>query len=386
VLTNAVAIADYLIEQANFDHPEQLWSFIGSRGELFYPASFYGGASGIAHYFCEVAQVTADTRYYQEAARILDWLDKHTELTVEIPHGLYFGYAGYILLCAQIGEKLQEPRYQKKALLLASQLAKLPFQRLDLTHGAAGRGLLHLSLYWLSGDHEQLEYAQAIADEILRCAKPLGEGLIWEEEERIFWGFAHGIAGIAYFLLALYSETEDPDLREKINRVNRSILDAAVSLNEGISWPKDSKDTGAPWCHWCHGASGVGTYLLEAATRLDDSTLRVAAIQATRAIQENSGLTTVCQCHGLAGDGDFLVQASRMLDLPELEAAIQNTLTKIMCFRRTLPEVPAFVWSNEALDPDPDYMTGYCGVYGFLLRTFYPDLPRPLSLRHLRKG
>lgn len=63
----------------------------------------------------------------------------------------------------------------------------------------------------------------------------------------------------------------------------------------------------------------------------------------------------------------------------KLTEAVYQTVRKIYSFRLNSADVPAFVWNSEALHPDPDYMTGYCGIYGFLLRFCDPTLSRPLS-------
>jgi lantibiotic modifying enzyme len=333
---------------------------------------------------CEIAHVSGDATYYSYARRIMDWvLMQHPFIPGETPPGLYFGYAAVPWLLAQLAQNLAENSYLERADDIAHQLAALTPNRLDLSHGVAGLGLMYLKLFRQTGDSAYLTYARRQADFLLQQAV-LDEqaGVYWREEGRIMWGLAHGSAGIAYFLLALYNQTHDPALKEILIGVNAALLGAAVPTahGQGLSWRKDSTDKGASWTHWCHGASGVGTYLLPAACILQDSKLEAAAVKAAHAVRLSTAMTFACQCHGLSGDGEYLLQVSRTLKIPEIIPAVHRTARKLYAFRLTIEGVPAFVWNNEVMEPDPDYMTGYCGIYGFLLRLCDPTLPRPLFL------
>ena len=382
IVEQAKAIAQHLYEQADWEQSEQLWPFISARGSLFHPASFYGGASGIATYMCEVAHVSGNVAYYDYARRIMDWvLMQHPFIPGETPPGLYFGYAGVPWLLAQLAESLAENSYLERAAEIAHQLAALPPAQLDLSHGAAGIGLMYLKLFRQTADRTYLTYAQRLAD-FLQQQAMLDEqaGAYWQEEGRIMWGLAHGSAGIAYFLLALYSQTHAPALKELLLRVNAALSNAAVPTAHGwgLSWRKDAVDKDAPWTHWCHGASGIGTYLLPAAGILQDPGLEDVAVKAAHAVRLSTGMNLACQCHGLSGNGEYLLQVSRAVKLPEITQAVHQTVRKLYAFRLPIEGVPAFVWNNEAMEPDPDYMTGYCGIYGFLLRFCDATLPRPL--------
>lgn len=388
LLYNAVAIADYLYEKADWANTDQLWSFISSRGSLFHPTSFYGGATGIAYYLCEVAQVIDDPAYYTRADKIMTWVLSHHPLKPgETPLGLYFGYAGVPWILTILGRGLENDTYFKQAATLANQLAQIPPARLDLTHGAAGIGLMHLKIFQETGNTKSLEYAINLGQLLLDHVEyNLEGGAFWKENlpdgPRNLWGFAHGSAGIAYFMLALYDQTHDLRVKEVIDRVNTDLLQAAVltAQDRGYSWLRDSVDKSVPWTHWCNGASGVGTYLLTAAHYFKNTKLEEAAVKAAFAIQLSTGMSTSCQCHGLAGDGEYLIQVGRLLNQPEIMQAAYHFARKLYTLRLKYDGIPGFIWEGETRNADPDYMTGYCGIYGFFLRLFDEDLSRPLSL------
>ena len=321
IVQQAASIATYLYEQADWQQSERLWSFTSERNMLFHPASFYGGATGIANYMCEVAHVTKDTTYYHYAQAIMDWvLKQHPFVAKETPVGLYFGYAGVPWQLARLARALDNPAYLERATSIATQLASSPLDRLDLCHGAIGIGLMQLELFQHTGDTTYLTAAQSLGTYLMEQALIDEQGgVCWSEEQRNMWGLAHGSSGIAYFLLALYNQRRDPILKSLIDRANIALLHAAVPTAhaQALSWRKDPTDNGAPWTHWCHGASGVGTYLLAASQILHEPPIKDAALKAAHAIRLSTGLTSLCQCHGLSGDGEYLLQASRTFNAPE---------------------------------------------------------------------
>ena len=383
LLRHATAIAEHLYARVDWQHATAHWrSFASPWEERYHPSSFYGGATGIACYFCEVAQVTGNVTCYQYARSVIDWLcSQHPFEPGETPASLYYGYASVPWICTMIARGLNDGSYMERALAIAENIAQVAPTRLDMTHGAAGIGLMHLELFRHTGDNRQREHALRLGQLLLARAEPsTGDGSVWNENNCITWGFAHGCAGIAYFLLALYSQTGDQQFKDIVEQATRAILQAAVPTadGKGRSWLKDTADNDVPWLHWCHGASGIGTYLLAAARHLHSSELVSSALQAAYTIQQSQCATSLSQCHGLAGEGEYLLQASRAYASTDIMQDVLQIVRKIYALRSCTNDVAGFVWRNEVGDLDPNYMLGYCGLYGFLLRVVHPDLSRPL--------
>jgi len=380
---NAINIAEYLYKEAHWNDPDYLWP-VGPYGSLFHPVSFYGGSTGIAHYFCEIAQLTGSKKYYDYAAKVMDWvLSMHPFQEEDDPPGLYFGYAGVLWTLANIAEGLEADHYLDIAIDISHRVAKLSPARLDLTHGAAGIGLMHLELHNHTRDPEQLQFAKRLAQFLVDRMELDADGrAVWGEKKRKMWGFAHGSAGIAYYLLSLYKKTKEDNLLKVIERVNSSLIQAAIptAYGKGISWPMDTTASSSVWCHWCHGASGVGIYLLAAAQYFESSDLKQMTLKAANTIRFGNAFTSLGQCHGLAGDGEYLLQVSRELEIPEILQDVYRIVRKLYAFRTYSPSIPSIVWSNEGMRSiAPGYMTGYSGIYSFLLHTFYPSLARPFQ-------
>jgi serine/threonine protein kinase len=377
--TNATSVAHRLYRTAAWQHSGYLWE--QSRvGRLLHPASFHTGTAGLAYYLCEVARATGDPTYYAYAAEIIDWtLSKHPFSQQDSPAGLYFGYGAVPWVLALLADGLHDTRYADRALSLARQISRAPLRQLDITHGAAGRGLMHLALYQRLGEQQQLGYAIELASSIAEQKEEQANGMLtWLNQGKRLWGFAHGVAGMAYYLLEVFAQTAHAPLRataeSALDTLQRVALPAAGG--QGLIWTMGVAETTGRWTHWCNGASGVGLSFLAAARILHRPAFAHTALLAARTLHLGHAFGSCCQCHGLAGDGDYLLQVGRLCGRPEMEQAARKTARKLFALRSTQDQ--HWLWPEETgSHPVPDYMTGYCGIYAFLLRLLRPDLPRP---------
>lgn len=375
---NATGVARQLYQTAAWQRPS-LWKQ-SSMGKLLHPASFHTGTAGLAYYLCEVARVTGESTYYAYAAEIMDWtLARHPFSQEESPAGLYFGYAAVPWVLALLADGLRDTRYADRALSLARQIAHAPLRQLDITHGAAGRGLMHLALYQRLGDRQQLGYAIELARSLVAHKEEHADGTItWVNQGKRLWGFAHGVAGMAYYLLQVFAHTGNSRFGSTAEQAAFTLQRAALpaACGQGLTWAMGPTETTTRWTHWCNGASGVGLLFLAAAQALHRPAFERTALLAARTIQLGNAFGSCCQCHGLAGEGDYLLQVSRMGGHPEMEQAARKVACKLFALRSTREQ--NWLWPQETgAPPAPEYMTGYCGVYAFLLRLLRPDLPRP---------
>jgi serine/threonine protein kinase len=376
----ATRIADYLHDSANWHSSGHLWraSLVGER---LHPACFYAGSSGVASYLCELAEVTGKNEYFGLAKNIMDWtLSTHPFHPSETPPGLYFGYGGVPWIMARISNGTGDVAYLERARALAHAIACAGATQLDLTHGSAGIGLMCLELFRTTGDAGNLRDAITLARRIAGHAVEEQTGT-WSVRNQRMWGFAHGTAGIAYFLLAAYCISQNDEYRYLAEKAGRALLQAAMpsAQGRGIIWTKGVGDESHIWTHWCNGASGIGSYFVAAAQILGETQYAQAALLAANSIKYAHGFGSCCQCHGLAGDGELLIEAHRVLGNAEAGQAASNIAKKLGALR--IHTESGWVWPMESVEgPAPDFMTGYCGVYSFLMRLAHPELPRPLMM------
>ena len=116
---------------------------------------------------------------------------------------------------------LGDDRLVERAVDLALRLSP-EWPGPDVTHGRAGLGLALLHLHRVSGDGRLLTAAARCADSLLRDVERNSNGVIaWRTSAgfrssfagRTFYGFAHGTAGIATFLLAMATASGRDDCR-----------------------------------------------------------------------------------------------------------------------------------------------------------------------------
>jgi len=133
---------------------------------------------------------------------------------------------------------------------------------LDVISGAAGAILGLLAFYKVSHDPDILDLATACGDRLLQTAISGDQGLSWRAPDgRVYTGFAHGVAGIAYALGRLFDVTGE-------RRFGRASADgyryvASRYLDTAQNWPvlgepiEGVPGLGPSMTAWCHGAPGV---------------------------------------------------------------------------------------------------------------------------------
>jgi hypothetical protein len=372
IVSRASATADHLYATANWEDTRRLWP---GAGDMRFPGCVFDGSAGIAQFLCEVAEISHDPRYSTYARRVIDWtLEQHPYVPGETPRGLYFGYGGVAWLLGMLGDA--------RAIHMARELAQPPFDRIDVTHGAAGLGLLCLELHERSGDPELLTLLENLAEYVAARAERGRHGIVtWPDRGRSL-GFAHGVAGVTYFLLGAALRTGSTRLLSLARDAGEGLLRAATPMigGRGLSWTKELNSSDVPWSHWCNGAAGVGYTLVALARLFGDRFSAAAAARAATAVRMTEYFHTCSQCHGLAGDGEYLLHFGRELDNSVAMDGARRIATRLAVLQ--LQEPPAWTWPVEGEGkPVPAYMLGYTGVHSFLLRLTHPDLRLPFMPR-----
>lgn len=133
---------------------------------------------------------------------------------------------------------------------------------LDVISGAAGATLGLLAFYKVSHDPDILDLATACGDRLLQMANEGDQGLSWRAPDgRVYTGFAHGVAGIAYALGRLYDVTGERRFGRASSDGYRYV--ASRYLDAAQNWPvlgepvEGVAGLGPSMVAWCHGAPGV---------------------------------------------------------------------------------------------------------------------------------
>jgi tRNA A-37 threonylcarbamoyl transferase component Bud32/mono/diheme cytochrome c family protein len=353
---------------------------------LFHPACFHTGTAGVARYYLDLWQATGDRQWVAHADDLLSWTSAHHPLVQgETPTGLHFGMAalpGLLAETAAHSDLLRVPLLRARAEELSDALASVETNSWDITHGMAGMGLGQLAMLTAragEADRGRLDTVGRVAASLLARAEERDGLLVWLRDTQYSYGYAHGSAGIGYFLLRAAQALHVPALYQAAISIARALVPLGVSTasGAGLSWRSGPTGPDVPWTHWCNGAAGVGSFLLAAAAATDDQQLWATARQAGRAISRGRAYGSCGRCHGLAGDGYYLLQLGYADENEEFIGAAHGIGKRLEALK--IRRGPAWKWPDESGgEPRPAYMRGYLGVHAFRLQLagLLPVTPR----------
>ncbi|MFE9499824.1 lanthionine synthetase LanC family protein [Streptomyces collinus] len=371
-----------------------LWPTAAEGGPRSDPCRSWTGAPGILATLTRAADALHDNELTAAVATAAAWIDKRLYTTVprQLP-GLAFGRGGTAWALHDAATLLHDDALAGRALELAKRLpTRWPSP--DITHGLSGAGMAHLHLWQATGDQTLLERALKCADSVLAAARHEGDHWHWPIPQELdskvagsnVYGFAHGVAGVGAFLLAVSQaaiQTGQPRTERYLHAAlgaGRTLADAAHVQERGAAWPSAiggevDPDAG----YWCGGAPGIGTFLIRlwAVTR-QQHFADLAEQAATTAMIDPWGTRVPGACCGLSGAGHFLLDMAEYTQQDHYRADAE-AIAHVIHTQRT-------VHGNLHLICDPDESAGYAqgsaGVLDFLLRIrhggkhpWYPTLP-----------
>lgn len=366
IMTHA-EVSSALLDSATPD-PDQLNVYSGLSGLLLCAAEC--DPDGLSQRL-DTRRVRRMTAQLQEAAAY----------AAHLP-GLYFGASGYALACIVLGKLAHDRAAALAGDRILDHLRACASSTPDLTHGWAGYIHAALAAHRIAKEPRYLHWAVAAGNRLLHSSLADSGGLLWQWPEGPFgtlakarcFGFAHGSAGIAHALYALYACTrEERFVRAADKAIHRLHLaaEAVPGIPGAICWPCSTADS-AVWNAWCHGAPGIVRALcaaIETRPSTADSVLLVRAVR---------GMLTMnaahyCLCHGLASRLEALIAAQPHLDPDEAllarrvaaqDAAVLHSIgLPALLERERAPRRPA-----AHLGEDSGLMTGAAGAIRTLLR------------------
>jgi len=257
--------------------------------------NLYSGAAGVAIFYLELHQATGNACYLDVAAAAGREIIHQLETTEHLPCAPAGGWGGYLFALGEIGKAAGESSFTEMAAHCAQRqrdqassigdgigwVQEMPYAKLtgfngerelyDVAEGAAGA-----SLSWLYA-HEQelhpqaLDWAKLAADRLLQVAEPAEGGLRWQLMDDIPWpfdapNFAHGTAGVAYFLARMFEHTQDDRYWQAAVAGAKHVQAMSVAQSSGHLVPHILND-GRPdrfYLGYCHGPAGTARlfYLL----------------------------------------------------------------------------------------------------------------------------
>ncbi|MGW6918460.1 class IV lanthionine synthetase LanL [Kitasatospora sp. NPDC054939] len=323
----------------------------------------------------------ADVRTALE--RVTHWLDERRTAVPRLLPGLHFGRAGTAWALHDAALRLGDPVRAGHAADLALALP-VQWPNPDVCHGTAGSALTQLHLWHSTGRTEFLHRTAEAADSLLAAAEHDGDRVYWPVPKDFdsalagirHLGFAHGVAGVGWTLLAAARATGTGAHLDAAVAAGNTLVAEAERGPWGARWRTDRDDapgTGMLY-HWCSGASGVGTFLLRLWQATGDPAHLRAAEEAALAVRQARWISGTSACHGLAGNGEFLLDLADAVGGPYRGWA--EELAAALYARRTVRNGLLLIADEGGQEVTADYNVGLGGVLAFLLRLRHGG-PRP---------
>jgi hypothetical protein len=383
------AIEDGLDHLVSTMRPDSDWLWAADEfGASADPLSVQHGASGVL-----VLLERAAALGYPAARAALPvaagWIRKRLHRAPRVLPGLYFGAAGVAWALREAADALDDVDIAAEAEELGLRLP-IHWPNPDVCHGAAGAGLAQLQLWRLSGRSDFLARARDCADGLLQAACYSDAGVYWQVPGAFDsvlagaceLGFAHGVAGIGAFLLAIAQASGDPRYLDMANAAGETLA-SAVDIHErtgSATWRGDLNKPPAAndlLFHWCSGASGIGSFLLRlaAAQPTQEPSHRYGELihAAALSVHEARWISSPAACHGLAGNGQFLLDACAAAErsMPAYAAQYRQwaeDIAQLIIARHGCLQGRMVIPDDSEIGVTAAYGTGLAGVLDFLLR------------------
>lgn len=182
-------------------------------------------------------------------------------------------------------------------------------------------------------------------------------------------GFAHGAAGIIYFLAEYWSRFGDANVERALHNGVDWLVDQARTgpHKHSLAWP--TRESGSDyWTWWCHGSPGIALAFLKLFEVTKDTKYSDLARRALSGYSPERRHSNLSQCHGLTGLGEIYLEAASLLgDEGFLHSAEGIADLLVSLGRRS--ETGNLTWHPELQShPTADLMIGGGGIVHFLLR------------------
>ena len=353
-------------------------------------ATVFNGMAGIALFLADYHRTTGSSRARELAEGAIRWSETKVPGMLDdwtapgAPrHDLCFGRTGIGLAWMRLHLATKDAAHLARVrpyvdALHAYDPGKLPAVVTDYLGGVAGLGLFLVRYWEVTGDADSRETAARFG-RWLRENRETGErGVCWHlgapaaaippEHNPAYLGYAHGLAGIAHFLVLLHRATGDPQWERLVRDCAATLDRHAVPNHGGLNWPYTTSGSGADKVQWCHGSPGIGLFYAAAYEDLKDpaylATARAAG-DCTFAAGDIRGNPS--QCHGLAGNAELFLELYRITGDALWLARAHDFARRMLAYRVETPEGEAWQ-ADEPGFHSPDFMCGASGTGHFFLR------------------
>jgi lantibiotic modifying enzyme len=290
----------------------------------------YYGNAGVLVFLRELYRATGEKEYADAMRRGLAFLDEN--LAQVKLYGLYDGLAGIAFSAAQDSDDPRASAVCSRAVDYLIQAANKQTNGgirwnddNDIMSGSAGIGLAFLALGQQQHRSELINLAAAAGTDLLARSVPADQGCYWLHQigaKKQYPNFAHGTAGIAYFLLKLYEQTGETRFRDGAID-GAKYLSSIASLQPATRClvPHDlPEQNDLFYLGWCHGPAGTDRFFYELFAVTSDSRWKAFSDTAAASVL-HSGIpekqtpgywNNLSRCCGAVAVGEFFLARYRL--------------------------------------------------------------------------
>ncbi|MFI6178962.1 class IV lanthionine synthetase LanL [Nonomuraea sp. NPDC051191] len=357
-----------------------LWPPVRHENRTGDAAGVHAGAGGVIMVLAGAVRVFDDQRHRHALATASAWLCAELEREPRVLPGLFFGRSGSAWALYEAARVLGDDGLAERALAYARRIP-LRWYIPDYTHGTAGAGVAQLALWQATGDPEFRARAQLCGDRLMETCERRADEVVWPIPEGFasklagltHYGFAHGVAGIATFLLSAGHALGRADYVEMAETCGTALYARAERVGEAVRWPvgpKDATRAGAPepdtaW--WCNGSGGIGAFFARLWRTTGDARFLSMAEMAATAVRNERWVLGPDHCHGNAGNGELLLDLAGLLGEERYLTWAAEHAARIHS-GHVRANGRKVIRAADGRDLPFSYNLGLGGIIGFLLR------------------
>ena len=344
------------------------------------------GVAGVVYVLSRLGRLGLGTESARRRVQVaVSWLLNQEEAPDAGMPGLHFGEAGVAVAVTEaIAAGYFTRRASVNSFVERSLSGRLDWP--DLTHGAAGQGVAVFACASLLGNQALNTLAHRCADYLFETQLNDGSWRIPDGvpgiSGEILTGFAHGVAGIIYFLSEYGHHFPSSRTTRAVEAGAEWLVSQAIEeqTSEGLSWHYSDVNQ-ICWKWWCHGAPGIALAFLKLFERSGKPKYADIARRALLCHPPELRYPNLSVCHGLSGLGEIYIEAARLLGEREWQTRARIIGAVLSSLARQEKDQTTWLVENPHV-ATADLMGGCAGLIHFLARLTEPgqNLGFPLLL------